>query len=72
VDCTSCGSYGLYKMVTSGKPFGYNGDIPCLRCRRFSFTSDQFTPAVNQGNSADSLQQRLNARAEATSEADVV
>ena len=59
--CEQCVSYGLYQMITSGKPYHYAGDIPCVRCHRFNFTSDQFKPAVNQGNSADSLQQRIYA-----------
>lgn len=61
MDCEKCRSYSIYQMITSGKPYHYDGDIPCVRCNRFDFKSDQFKPAVNQGDSADSLQQRLNA-----------
>ena len=32
MDCKTCGHYELYKMINSGKPFGYSGDIPCIRC----------------------------------------
>lgn len=35
MDCTTCGHYELKKMITSGNPYGYSGDIPCLRCERF-------------------------------------
>lgn len=42
--CKECSHYGLYQMIISGKPYGYTGDIPCLRCSRFSMTEDNFTP----------------------------
>jgi len=45
-DCKNCGSYQLYLMVTSGKPYCYSGQIPCLNCLRFSWTQDNFTPIV--------------------------
>ena len=57
MDCKHCGHYELYKMVTSGKPFGYSGDIPCTHCSRFSFIRDEYTPAVNQSGLAGILQQ---------------
>lgn len=41
--CTNCGHYQLKLMVTSGKPYGYSGDIPCLRCSRFSQLEDLHT-----------------------------
>ena len=36
MDCKTCGHYELYKMITSGKPYSYSGDVPCLRCTRFN------------------------------------
>jgi len=42
--CKTCASYGLYKMITSGKPFGYAGEIPCNTCHHFSFKQDNYTP----------------------------
>lgn len=44
-DCKSCGHYELYKMITGG-PYGYSGDIPCLRCCRFQRMNDEYT-AIN-------------------------
>ena len=42
-ECSSiCGSYELYKMIVSGKTYCYSGDIPCLRCSRFSYLKDNF------------------------------
>ena len=35
-DCKTCGHYEIKKMVTSGKPLGYSGDIPCFRCTRYN------------------------------------
>ena len=43
IDCKTCASYGLYKMVTSGNPYGYSGDIPCLHCCHFRVLNDQYT-----------------------------
>lgn len=42
-DCKSCGHYELKKMISSGKPYGYSGDIACLRCSRFSQMEDLHT-----------------------------
>lgn len=44
-DCKNCGHYDLLKMITSGEPFGYSGDIPCRRCARFRRQeNDEFVP----------------------------
>ena len=45
-DCKGCGHYELYKMITSNKPYGYSGDIPCLRCIHYN-DNDEFTPKIN-------------------------
>ena len=43
--CKDCVHYGLLKMITSGDPFYYSGDIPCKRCSRFKLqTNDEFIP----------------------------
>ena len=42
-NCETCGHYQLKLMVTSGKPYGYSGDIPCFRCSRYSQLSDCHT-----------------------------
>lgn len=42
-DCSTCGHYSLKIMITSGKPYGYSGDIPCLRCKRFAEAEDLHT-----------------------------
>lgn len=47
MDCSSCGSYELYKMVTSAKPYGYSGEIPCLSCSRFSWLKDNYKPVIH-------------------------
>lgn len=41
--CDTCGHYYLKKMVTSGKPYGYSGDIACFRCVRFNMPQDLHT-----------------------------
>jgi len=41
--CENCGHYQLYKMLVSGEPYGYSGDIPCLRCIRFETRKDEHT-----------------------------
>ena len=43
-DCKNCRHYGFYEMITSGRPYGYAGEIPCLRCSRFRWTEDNFEP----------------------------
>ena len=50
MDCSTCGSYELYKMVVSGKPYHYAGDISCLTCSRFSYKQDNHTLAPQQFN----------------------
>ena len=32
--CKTCVHYGILKMITGG-PYGYGGDIPCLRCSEY-------------------------------------
>lgn len=44
MSCKECGSYELKKMVNSGKPFGYSGEIPCLNCKRYEEKEDNYTP----------------------------
>lgn len=41
--CKACGHYQLYIMITSNKPYGYSGDIPCFRCSRYSSLEDLHT-----------------------------
>ncbi len=43
MNCKTCGHYPLYKMITSNKAYGYSGDIPCLRCRRYQKLNDEHT-----------------------------
>jgi len=40
--CRNCQYWGFREMIQ--KPYGYVGDIPCLRCKRFSEPQDLFTP----------------------------
>jgi hypothetical protein len=47
-NCRTCGHYELYKMITSGRPYGYSGDIPCLRCNRFRVSNDEHTASDNR------------------------
>lgn len=42
--CEQCVNYGFYEMVTSGKPYGYSGTIPCFTCKRYQTYSDKFVP----------------------------
>lgn len=51
--CSQCGSYQLYLMVTSGKPYCYSGNIPCLTCKRFSYLKDNFTLIVENNEIED-------------------
>jgi len=46
--CTECANYGLMKMVTSGQPFQYYGDIPCQRCSELTKEHIEFTPKTSQ------------------------
>lgn len=41
--CKNCGNYELRKMVESGKPYGYAGDVPCFRCKRYKELQDLHT-----------------------------
>lgn len=46
--CKECSYYSLYKMVASGRPWQYYGDIPCDRCKHFKTTNDEFVPASKE------------------------
>lgn len=46
LSCRTCGNYELMKMIRSG-PYGYSGDIPCLRCCRFQRLNDEHTALNN-------------------------
>ena len=48
LNCKTCGHYMLYKMINSGKPFCYSGDIPCQRCSRFAALNDEHALAQRQ------------------------
>ena len=48
MDCQTCGHYSLYQMITSGKPYGYSGEIPCLRCSRYSPVEDLHTNKITR------------------------
>ena len=50
MNCKTCGHYELYKMITSGQPFGYTGDIPCRRCERYVKLNDEHTQEKYGGN----------------------
>lgn len=41
--CQNCGHYELYKMITSGRAYGYSGDIPCLRCCEYLTPNSEYT-----------------------------
>ena len=41
MSCSNCIHHGMREMIS--KPYGYVGDIPCLRCSRFN-TNDEFVP----------------------------
>jgi superfamily II helicase len=51
-NCRTCGHYELYKMITSGRPYGYSGDIPCLRCNRFRVSNDEHTASDMSQNAS--------------------
>lgn len=60
--CKSCGHYGLYQMITSGRPYGYGGDIPCHRCSECSQPHSEFTGVtenIDLSNEYASLRQQL-------------
>jgi len=42
--CKSCGHYDLFDMITSGRPYGYGGAIPCDRCCEFSRPHSEYIP----------------------------
>lgn len=51
--CSECRHYSFYVMITGG-PYGYSGEIPCLKCSRFSYLQDRFEPSgPNHQNAAD-------------------
>lgn len=41
--CKTCRHYQFYLMITQGS-YHYAGDIPCLRCKHFSVTEDNYEP----------------------------
>jgi len=47
--CNTCGHYELYKMLTSGEPYGYGSDIPCLRCKHYFEPQSQHTLEAQDG-----------------------
>ncbi len=49
MNCKTCGHYELLKMITSGKPYGYSGDIPCFRCKYYTEPRSEHTQEVNHG-----------------------
>jgi len=49
-ECRDCGHYEIYKMINSGKSYGYAGDIPCLRCSRYKMFNDEFVGVKPSGN----------------------
>lgn len=46
--CKECSYYSLYKMVISGRPYNYSGDIPCTKCKHFKTTNDEFVSASKE------------------------
>lgn len=46
--CKNCVHYELYKMITNGQPFGYSGDLPCIRCIHFE-KNDEYEPKIESG-----------------------
>lgn len=40
--CKTCMHYSLYKMITSGKSYGYGGEIPCESCRHYVILNDNY------------------------------
>jgi len=49
-NCENCGSYELYKMITSGRVWSYSGEIPCFYCLRNSVLKDNFTQNTERIN----------------------
>lgn len=61
--CETCYSYGLYQMITSGNPYCYSGDIPCLRCKRFCLNRDEYQPkfqTISTSNFSGDLKEEAN------------
>jgi hypothetical protein len=46
LDCKTCGHYSLYKMLMSNEPWGYTGELPCLRCFRYQKPNDEHTNSI--------------------------
>lgn len=51
--CNNCKYYGLYRMVSSGRPYQFFGDIPCLNCSRFNPYSDKFEEVTERSHEDD-------------------
>lgn len=47
--CETCVNYGFYEMVTSRKPYGHSGTIPCFTCKRYCNLSDNFVSKEEKG-----------------------
>jgi hypothetical protein len=47
MNCENCTHYDLYKILKSGKPFGYAGNIPCLVCSEYNEPHSEFIPKHN-------------------------
>lgn len=41
MSCSTCQHHGFREMIS--KPYGYVGDIPCLRCSRLN-NNDEYVP----------------------------
>ena len=52
--CKTCGHYGLYQMIKAG-PYGYSGDIPCLRCVRLHQFEDEHTGGDIVGGASETV-----------------
>lgn len=55
--CETCGHYRLYEMITSGRPFGYGGVIPCYTCSRFNPTPDRHTARKGMSGAEQALKE---------------
>jgi len=42
--CRGCTHWGFREMIS--KSYGYVGDIPCLRCKRFNEPQDLYQPKI--------------------------
>ena len=54
MDCKTCQNYNLYLMIVSKRPYQFCGDIPCLRCSRFTDKQDEYRPACDTSASGTS------------------